>query len=355
MWLFSLGPAPTLMNETLLYKAPYSWLMLLPGVQGVRVPARFWVLSTMCLATAAALAYVHIVARWPALSRALPAALAALILVESWPEPVRMHPAPPSRPAHTRANIRLELPINGPRDLIALYRAVEHRRPVFNGYSGYFAPHYWALQYLLSQHDPSVLSYLASLGTIEAVVDHDQPRSGRWLAYLAAYPYAEVVYKDQAYTTYRLPRTTTTAPFPEFSGQPLAVAGIRASLYQDLVGRMTDGDRITRWHTGGPQGPTNEMVIDLGTSRRLQGIELQIAGYVADFPRGLAIELSDDDLTWRAAWSGSPGLVALLAAMREPLTMPLRFPLGGSGRYIRLRQTSEDPIFYWSVAELRVY
>ena len=56
MWLFSLGPAPTLMNQPLLYKAPYAWLMLVPGVEGVRVPARFWVLATLCLAVACAVA-----------------------------------------------------------------------------------------------------------------------------------------------------------------------------------------------------------------------------------------------------------------------------------------------------------
>ena len=52
MWLFCLGPAPTLMGKPLLYKAPYAWLMLVPGVEGVRVPARFWVLATLCLAVA---------------------------------------------------------------------------------------------------------------------------------------------------------------------------------------------------------------------------------------------------------------------------------------------------------------
>ncbi len=40
MWLFSLGPAPTLMDRPIIYKAPYAWLMMLPGVDGVRVPAQ---------------------------------------------------------------------------------------------------------------------------------------------------------------------------------------------------------------------------------------------------------------------------------------------------------------------------
>jgi hypothetical protein len=97
------------------------------------------------------------------------------------------------------------------------------------------------------------------------------------------------------------------------------------------------------------------MTIDLGASKRLEGLEMQICGYVADFPRALTIELSDDDQTWRSAWTGSPGEIALIAALKEPFAVPLRFVLKGqTGRYIRLRQTSSDPVFYWSIAELRV-
>ena len=104
MWLFSLGPSPTLMNETLIYKAPYAWLMLLPGVEGVRVPARFWVLSTLCLAVAGGLAVARITTRWPRLRTWLPALVCALVVVEAWPRPIRMWPRPESRPAHTVFN-----------------------------------------------------------------------------------------------------------------------------------------------------------------------------------------------------------------------------------------------------------
>ena len=65
--------------------------------------------------------------------------------------------------SHTRATARLELPVYPAHDTIALYRATGHHRPTFNGYSGYFAPHYWALQYLLEQHDPAVLTRLSAL------------------------------------------------------------------------------------------------------------------------------------------------------------------------------------------------
>jgi len=355
MWLFSLGPAPTLMHQPFLYRAPYAWLMMLPGVDGVRVPGRFWTLATLCLAIAGGLSCVHLVTRWPVLRKALPGVITTLLLIESWPQPVRLYRPPDPRPAHARANIRLELPSFPARDLTALYRAVEHRRPVVNGYSGYFAPHYWALQYLVGARDAEALTFLTTLGSLEVVVDHGQPGSGRLLRYVEKHPLAETVHRDEEYTVFRLSRTTSQYRLPQLSGTALPVASIQASLYQDLVDRMTDGDRITRWHTGGPMDPTNEVTVDLGAVRRLHGVELQIGGYVADFPRKLAIELSDDGGTWRVGWSGSPGLMAVLAALEEPLAVPLRFPLGGQrGRYIRMRQQGEDPVFYWSIAELRV-
>ncbi|MGH9371395.1 MAG: discoidin domain-containing protein [Vicinamibacterales bacterium] len=356
MWLFSLGPSPTLMNEPLLYKAPYSWLMLLPGVDGVRVPARFWVLATMCLAIAGALALGHVVRKWPRARRYLPSALAILLLVESWPQTLQLEPVPAPRPAHTRTMARLDLPFSFGHDLAVLYRAIEHRRPVINGYSGYFAPHYRALQHLLDRHDPAVLTYLRSLGSIEVVVDNDHDRRGRWRAYIAAQPHAEIVHEEEAYTAYRLGRLSPHDGLPSFSAPPLTIAAISASTLQDRVSNMIDGDRITRWDTAGPQGPTDEVLLDLGETRRLEGLEMQIAGYVADFPRQLVIDVSDDRATWHPQWSGSTGLLAMVAALEAPLSVPLRFRFDDvRARYIRLRQASRDPIYYWSIAELRVH
>jgi hypothetical protein len=139
-------------------------------------------------------------------------------------------------------------------------------------------------------------------------------------------------------------------------GAPVPIAGIRASLYQDLVGHMIDGDRITRWHTGGPQDPTNEIVLDLGQPREVHGVAIDIGGYVADFPRLLVIETSADGTAWTPAWRGGAALVAFSAALEEPLNIPMPFPFEPrSARFVRLRQTGRDDTYYWSVAELRVY
>jgi len=355
MWLFALGPSPTFMGEPLLYKAPYAWLLMLPGVDGVRVPARFWALATLCLALAGGLAVGHIVARWRSLRVVLPGAVAALLLVEAWPEPVPLLRPPDHRPARTAAAARLEVPLGPASDVGALYRAAQHRLPVFNGYSGYFAPHYVALQDLLASRNPLVLDTVAAYGPVEVVVDHHGDPAGLWRAFVRGHPLAEVVEEREDYTIFGLRRAERGGAFPELEGRPVPVAALTASLEEERVEFMVDGDIVSRWDTAGPQGPGNAVVVDVGRAMELRGIELRIGGYVADFPRELMIEVSSDGAVWQPVWSGPTAPVAFQAALQEPRGVPLRFPLRHEGRYIRLRQTGQHPVFYWTIAELQVY
>lgn len=355
MWLFCLGPAPTLLGKPLLYKAPYAWLMLVPGVEGVRVPARFWVLATLCLAVAGSLALGYVAAKWSSIRRPLVAAVAALVVIEAWPSALPLLEPPAWRPSHTSAVSRLELPMSSVPDLIALYRATEHRQPLVNGYSGYFAPHYGALQELLARHNAAALGHLASFGEIEAVVNHAGDGDRAWRTFLAALPTVQLVGEEKDYTVYRIPQSAERLRVAQFSAGPLSIAGIRASVSEDRVNRMTDGDLITRWDTAGPQDPTNVVTVDLGASKQIEGIETLIAGYLADFPRALSIDLSEDGVNWAPAWEGEPALMTYVAALEMPRTVPLRIPLNQRGRYVRLRQTGADRTWYWSIAELKIY
>ena len=356
MWLFSLGPAPTLMNKPLLYKAPYAWLMLVPGVEGVRVPARFWVLATLCLAVACALALGYIVERWPALRRPIVGIVAVLLLVETWPAALPLIEAPAWRPSNTSAVSRLELPTGSIPDLIALYRATQHRRPLANGYSGYFAPHYGAQQELLGRRNPAVLNHLASFGELEVIVNHDRDGDRFFRDFLSSQPNVQLVSEETGYTVYRVPQNPERLKVPQFSTPALGIAGIRASTAEDRVSRMTDGDLITRWDTAGPQDPTNVVTIDLGAPKQIEGVETQIAGYLADFPRHLVVEVSEDGLSWSTAWEGDTALMTYVAALEIPRTVPLRIPVGNRrAQYVRMRQTGADRTYYWTIAELKVF
>jgi hypothetical protein len=356
LWLFSLGPDPTLMNVPVRSgTAPYAWLLHLPGVDGVRVPARFWMLSILCLGVAAGLAVRHLVSRWPSLGRVLPAAACVGLLADGWPTPVTYPAPPPSRPSHASADLRLDLPIDAWRDLAVLYQSIEHRTPLVNGYSGYFPRHYYVLQYLCTERNPRILERLASWGSLEVVVDHHEDPSGAWRAFVAGYHRARVVYSDAEYTSYLIDRTVASSAVQRPQGTSLPIASLTAYQRAAPVAAMRDNDLVTRWHAGRAMEPGDTVTADLGEPREVTGAEMLLGEYVVGFPRQLRIETSLDAEHWDVVWTGSGAIPAFEAAIEDPRTVALPFVFPSrSARYVRFTQTATELVHYWSIAELRI-
>ena len=82
MWIFALGPDPHLFGRDGVSQGPYAWLMWLPGVDGLRVPARFWTMSLVCLSVVAAYAVVRMPSRWRSVAVAI---AAAGLVADGWP------------------------------------------------------------------------------------------------------------------------------------------------------------------------------------------------------------------------------------------------------------------------------
>ena len=62
--IFASGPTIRHGSHVLLESAPYGWLMaIVPGLDGLRVTARFWMVGTLCLGVAAAAAFAWLVPR----------------------------------------------------------------------------------------------------------------------------------------------------------------------------------------------------------------------------------------------------------------------------------------------------
>jgi hypothetical protein len=98
------------------------------------------------------------------------------------------------------------------------------------------------------------------------------------------------------------------------------------------------------------------MTIDLGSVQRVTGVTLALGPYLADFPRVLAIELSDDRESWTMRWSGRAATLAVAGAVRDPRVVPLTFAFAPEpARWVRLRQLGTDPTFHWSIADLTVF
>ena len=97
-WWLALGPVDDGVSNLWWLAKPYSFLTLLPGFSGLRVPARFAMLACLTLAIAAALAFARITAHSRRAQGALGAVVLAGLLVDGWPTPVPLH-APPGRVA----------------------------------------------------------------------------------------------------------------------------------------------------------------------------------------------------------------------------------------------------------------
>jgi MFS family permease len=210
MWGFSLGPSPTYMGRTVLSHAPYGLLLHLPGMDELRVPARFAMVTQLCLSCAAALAFARIA---PALARvtrvACAGALVVLALTDTWVASFPVERAPTPWPIQAREDLGpvLELPLGDPmRDLDAMYRAMSTGNPVVNGFSGgYVPPWYGPFQGGLNRHDPALLDHLIQIGVTQVVVDLDADRGGGWRQYLASRSDIRLESSDGRHLLYRLP------------------------------------------------------------------------------------------------------------------------------------------------------
>jgi hypothetical protein len=166
MWL-SLGPAPQVMGRPVELFAPYRLLYeYVPGFDGVRVPARFGMVAVLMLAILGGFGAAAVQRRRQApvvLAIASAAFLAEALVVPFivngvTPPPGYNAPEPrlyrPGRaPAIYReigrlapAGVLAELPLGEPDfDLRAMFYSTVHWRPLLNGYSGFYPPHYGTL------------------------------------------------------------------------------------------------------------------------------------------------------------------------------------------------------------------
>ena len=349
MWVFALGPDPTLLNVRVLYQAPYGWLMRLPGFDGLRVPARFWMMSIVCLSAVAALA-IH---RFDGRARQTATIVATVgLLLDGWPRQFTVLPAPELRRAPPGVEARLDLPISDDRDALALYQQPFDPVPLINGFSGYGAPHYYAMRVMLTQLDPRILLALTAERSMGILIDHDADPTGAIRRYMETIPGATLSEMRPGWSSYRLP-TSHAVPLPDRQGTPLRIRSLLTFPSPPHATRALDGNLTTRW-SGGLQQQSADMTIELDAPTHVGQVVLDLGVFISDFPSRLQIEVSADGKAWEVAWVGDTALHAYYGALRHPREVPLVFPLNRDGvRFVRLRQTGFGT-HDWSVAEVHV-
>jgi hypothetical protein len=356
MWFLSFGPELRFLNQPVTLPAPYSVLLLLPGFDGIRVPARFAMLAALCIAAAASVGLARLLARLPKRAAAVVTVAAAIgVLADGWISemPLVRLPRPSVVAASDTPGAVLEIPLGEQfPDIAAMYRGIAHRHPVVNGFSGYSPPHYEVLRAALAAGDPSVIPTLAALG-VRHVVVNEGPED-----LVLAYPGATRGRNLAGVTQFEL--TPDKAPVPppaSHARSTVPVARVVAAIAQHEVPAMFDGNLATSWSSQQPQSgaDTEVLTVDLGQVREVTGIELALGAYPIGYPRELRVERSVDGAEWAAAWQGTTGGRSIVAALEDPRRIPLRIEFApAAARYVRLRQLGTDKTAPWTAAELAI-
>jgi hypothetical protein len=358
MWLLCLGPTVRLLGTRIWYKAPYAWLMLLPGFDAVRVPARFAMVVVLCLSVAAGLVAARLAPRRRPWRLALVGVLAAGVVADGWINQLPLVPVPTPGTILGTASTDvpvLEVPLcDLSLDVAAQYRGLLGGYPVVNGYSGYGPRHYDVLCAGLEAHDAQLLIELASQrGALYVIVSDTFESNLAWRPVLAGHAGIERVRSGGGDTLWRVSGVRRRAPS---LGDPLAIRHVTTVPAGSRAECLIDSDRRSFWSTETPQQGSEEVLIDLGTAREVQAVRLGLGPLGSDFPRHLVVELSLDGQQWTSWWDGPAAALAFAAAVEDPLTTPLTVDAGSRlARYVRLRQTGRDEKHAWSIADLVVF
>jgi hypothetical protein len=311
MLILALGPNPSAGELRVWDKAPYFYLLKLPGVSALRAPARFVMPALFCLALAGAAVLGRLIERRGRSGTLLVSLAAVGLLWDGWLDriPICGAPADVVLPDHGSVAAVLELPLDEPRDTSAMYRATTHGLPVLNGYSGYPPPHYFALRSGLERGETGVLAAVREHGPVLVVVDHAAPDAERLERLVQSESDVRSFEEHEGRRVYLLPRRQPP-PEPAFGSRiPLTV----------LRGRPRRA--LFEFARAGPVG----------------GLILAFGAGVSSLPARVTVEVGDTG-SWTTVWDGPVAALALRGALRDPRRVPVTLETPAArGRLLRIR------------------
>jgi len=308
MMLLCAGPAPE--HSIAALWQPYTWLTLLPGYGGLRVPSRFFMLAALCLAAAAGLAFDALAQRLEGKRQAI---LAIVIFAGvAFDGAISGMPlgVPPPRLNVPEAGARvLVLPFEDERTSVgAMFQSMSHRLLVVNGYAGYVPSQANVIEWALHRGDASVLTELRRGHSLYVVVARGDGED-RWTALMNGQPEAQMLGVEGGGRLYRL-RAAPYAREPR-AGTPIEDAAISSD---------------PGW-----------LIADLHRVQPVRGLELRTHGSLHPLPDDLIVQTSEDGRNWTVVFDEPPGGLALTGALAWPRVIPLRVDLQDVAvRYVRL-------------------
>jgi hypothetical protein len=353
-WLLALGPTITFMGTPSGYHGPFLWLLRLPGSTGLRVPARFWLMTVICLSVVAGLTFAELLRGRLRQKALLATVLVAIgVLADGWIVGIPAVPAPSPVPGEEllhRAMV-MELPADGSfRDATAVFRAIEMGWHTPNGYSGWQPNYYFALVGAVRNEVGDVFTPFQSLGELRVLVDNNAPRL---VDLIQRHPGAVLVAQNAALSHYRLP----ARPIEEakVAGRRLEIRDARSECSSAYARVVNDGNEETLWQCS-LTDERQPLILDLGQVTPVGAIVYSLGTQYWLYPGSVTVETSADGIDWAMARSGSALQDVIVAAMREPGRLRVVFAFSPrNARYVRLRGTPGESQFPWTIAELEMW
>jgi hypothetical protein len=368
-FLFTFGP-----------QGPYLFLYkYVPGFDGLRVPARFHIFVMFTLSVFAAFGVKKLLLGGRSWKTSLGKALIVLlILVEyaSMPLPVKSIPVKKEIPevyqwllTKKEDLVLLELPLPNFEkgralvECLRLYYSIYHWKKMVNGYSGYFPPLFDEIcrRWKDLRFDQNIAD-LQTLG-VNIIIIHASDLTKKDIKQIIS---EWEILGDEVQTTGifgtdyvltikspKIPRVGSVLP-PQARPLPKDGWRVESNVNQKIAALAIDGSLATRWESG-PQKSGVYFMVDLQKLQPVRGISLKLGRSYLDYPRGYVAEISGDGVHWERVARQEKTIIPIQAFL-NPKDLSLDIPLGPKeARFIRITNTGEDPVFYWSICEIEVY
>jgi len=354
MWVLALGPIIGFMGRGGI-PGPFRWLMFLPGVDSLRVPARFWLMAVLCLSVVAGIVLGEVLRGRSRRVMLMIVLLAGTgVLTDGWIDRIDVASVPGQVPgaAQLRGATVLELPSDTLfRDIAAVFRAVDGEWTSVNGYSGWGPSYYQAFFAAGRAEVDDALTPFQRRGELHVIVGRDAPRL-RTL--VERQPGVSTEASDASFVHYRLPQRQLEG-IARPKGQRLTVRQLQSLCSTTALPSAIDGDEESLWQcTLSKENQT--LTVDLGSIATVGAVVHSLGNQFSMSPLSLTVETSDDGLTWGTAWTGTVLAKAIVAGMEDPKRMRIvvAFP-PREARFVRLQAEVSDPEIPWTIAELELW
>jgi hypothetical protein len=368
---------------------PYAGLLrVVPGFDGLRVPARFIVVVALALSVLGSAGAAWLLGRVrPRVATVVALLLGGVIVLEGYGGPVFMVPFRYDQGVRADVNdwLRgrpaggvLELPIGGPAlepfTLVYQYNTLLHRHSIVNGYSGYG---YGLQDFLGGPAAPllepdamaGLLAGLRGIGvryllvhrsTFSSRPDYGWPDPNRLVDAIdaAAGPGREGRRFNDV-IAWTLGEAPLHLPIDEASLTPMPPSSFTAtaSAMPDRLRYAFDGNVNTKWLSAAPQAGGEWIRLSFARDVDVRRLVVLTSAYgVGDYPRGLTVESESADGSRMTLYSGSflPLLIRGLAGGRAGSPAVLDLP-SNLTRVLWLRQTGRTRTWQWAIHDLDIY